>query len=75
MYEALMLLAFGAFVALAAHFIQKLEDKDDADGYNSERGISQDNHSLRGQDAFKNCAGTTGCSACRSKQGAGGCHS
>lgn len=73
MYEALMLLAFAAFVALAAHYVQKLEDKDDADDYDIR--VPQDDRQGDRTDENTHCTGTTGCGNAGCQQGAGRCHS
>lgn len=42
MWETVFLLTFAAFVLLATYFVDKLENKEDENGYNSEQDAKND---------------------------------
>ena len=64
-----------AFIVVMVRVADSLTGTEDEDGYNLERGVSQDHDPSREQDASKDCQRATGCGNAGCKPGAGRCHS
>lgn len=65
--DVLLVVFVIAFITVLVKAADSLTETEDEDGYNSERGVEEDNHTSRISNACKDCQRTTGCRTCRSE--------